>query len=136
MPWCYILFDYYFFLINKTWQFVTTKGFVLSGQQKEAVSSGHLVGVVAKLSTLFAVGAAEALAGLELVEALAGEGGEAALWVDGVREQLVGASVVAKVVVSVVCAVVSWNSKLYIIMKYDLELFIFTILYIFALLHH
>jgi hypothetical protein len=85
----------------------TTKGFILSGEQKEAVSSGHFVRVVAELATLFAVGAAEALAGLELVVALAGEGGEAALRVDRVREQLVGAPVVAQVVVGIVCAVVS-----------------------------
>jgi hypothetical protein len=59
------------------------------------------------LSTLFAVGAAETVAGLELVVALTGEGGEAALRVDGVGEELVGPTVVAQVVVGVVGAVVS-----------------------------
>ena len=62
--------------------------------------------MVSKLSAFFTVRAAEAFAGLELVVALAGEGVKAALWIDRVGEDLVGATVVAQVVVRVVAAVV------------------------------
>ena len=62
--------------------------------------------MVSKLSAFFTVRAAETFAGFELVVALAGEGVEAALWIDGVGEDLVGATVVAQVVVRIVSAVV------------------------------
>ena len=98
-------------LVQRSGSKVTTEWLILSRHQEQAVASGHLVGVVSELSALLASGAAaaEALASLELVVALAGEGREAALRVDGVSEELVGSPVVAQVVVGVVGAVVSWK---------------------------
>ena len=93
---------------------LTTKRFILSRHQEQAVASGHLVGVVSELAALLpaagVAAATEALPGLELVVALAREGGKAALRVDGVGKQLIGAPVVAQVVVGIVGAVVSWKN--------------------------
>lgn len=77
---------------------VATEGLVLPGQEVEAASARGLVRVVAQLTTLAQLGAAaEALAHLEPLVALAGEGVEGALGRDGVGEELVGSSVIAQV---------------------------------------
>ena len=94
---------------------LTAKWFVFSGEEVETSSSRRHVAPVAELTAVPSLAVTgEALAALELLVRLAGEGGELTLRGDGVREELVGSSVVTEISVALtlVLGSVGCNSQL------------------------